>query len=118
MSPSGTRQRPDENRRHCVTILAGVSPFSCVGVSATVEGEESGNLSSDRPGRTPRVGLISLALADIYLTFHFMFPFCRAATGVRDENLNARALAGDGKLKEKRKPRPVVSLNFPAPAVQ
>jgi hypothetical protein len=64
------------------------------------------------------VGVIALALADIYLTFHFMFPFCRAATGVRDEILDARALAGDGKLKEERKPRPVVSLNFPAPAVQ
>jgi hypothetical protein len=48
------------------------------------------------------VGLISLALADIILTFHFMFPFCRAATGVRDETLDARALAGDGKLKEER----------------
>jgi hypothetical protein len=62
-------------------------------VSAMVEGEESGNFSSDRLEKTPRVGLIALALADIYLTFHFMFPFCRAATGVRDENLNARALA-------------------------
>ena len=45
-------------------------------------------------------------------------PSAHAATGVRDENLNARGLAGAGKLKEEWKPRPVVSLNFPAPAVQ
>src|SRR5580658_1079719 len=93
MSPSGTRQRPDENRRQWVITLSGDGLLFCMGDSATVEGEESGSPSSDKPGRPPRVGLISLALADIYLTFHFMFPFCRAATGVRDENLNARALA-------------------------
>jgi len=33
------------------------------------------------------------------------FMFCRAATGARDENLKARALAGAGKLKEERKTR-------------
>ena len=48
------------------------------------------------------------------------FRFGRAATGVRDENLKARALAGAESSRrngsgERVSSRPVVSLNFPAP---
>jgi hypothetical protein len=48
------------------------------------------------------------------------FMFCRAATGVRDENLKARALAGtESSWRNGRRGRigsgTVASLNFPAP---